>query len=177
MPFQTCLTILICLILGISGCMKAVAPKPAPPPAEVVSPPQVEMIGPYDSEIPVEYLDRLRRIPVAADEAAPLTLLTVADHFAVRGEVDKALHFLERAADGFVLGKNRSGEATAWSRKVILLFHFNREKEALGLIREAGGKMEGAAADRFPRVSGGPSRPSAGGFPPRPFAAEPVAPG
>ncbi|MEK7826447.1 MAG: hypothetical protein AAB299_01715 [Thermodesulfobacteriota bacterium] len=27
MPFQTCLTILICLILGISGCMKAVAPK------------------------------------------------------------------------------------------------------------------------------------------------------
>ena len=165
MPFQTCLTILICLILGISGCMKAVAPKPAPPPAEVVSPPQVEMIGPYDSEIPVEYLDRLRRIPVAADEAAPLTLLTVADHFAVRGEVDKALHFLERAADGFVLGKNRSGEATAWSRKVILLFHFNREKEALGLIREAGGKWKAPPLTAFPAYLEGHRALLQGDFP------------
>jgi hypothetical protein len=32
MPFQTCLKILICLILGVSGCMKAVAPPAAPPP-------------------------------------------------------------------------------------------------------------------------------------------------
>ena len=152
MPFQTYLTILICLILGIPGCMKAVTPKPAPPPAEAVSPPQVEREGPYDSEIPVEYLNRLRRIPVAADEAAPLTLLTVADHFAVRGEVDKALHFLDRAADGFVLGKNRSGEATAWSRKIILLFNFNREKEALGLIREAVGKWRLPPLTAFPEI-------------------------
>jgi len=150
MPFQTCWSILICLILGISGCMKTVAPKPAPPPAEAASPPQVEIKGPYDSEIPEEYLNRLRRIPVAADEAAPLTLLTIADHFAVRGEVDKALHFLDQAADGFVLGKNRNGEATAWSRKVILLFHFNREKEALRLIREAGGKWKAPPLTAFP---------------------------
>ena len=150
MPFQTCWSILICLILGISGCMKTVAPKPAPPPAEAASPPQVEIKGPYDSEIPEEYLNRLRRIPVAADEAAPLTLLTIADHFAVRGEVDKALHFLNQAADGFVLGKNRNGEATAWSRKVILLFHFNREKEALRLIREAGGKWKAPPLIAFP---------------------------
>ena len=46
MPFQTCLTILICLILGIPGCMKAVTPKPAPPPAVAAPPPQVEREGP-----------------------------------------------------------------------------------------------------------------------------------
>ncbi|MEK7242580.1 MAG: hypothetical protein AAB112_00215, partial [Thermodesulfobacteriota bacterium] len=108
---------------------------------------------------------RLRRIPVAADEAAPLTLLTVADHFAVRGEVDKALHFLERAADGFVLGKNRSGEATAWSRKVILLFHFNREKEALGLIREAGGKWKAPPLTAFPAYLEGHRALLQGDFP------------
>ena len=165
MPFQTCLTILICLILGIPGCMKAVAPKPAPPPAEAVSPPHVEWKGPYDSEIPVEYLNRLRRIPVAADEAASLTLLTIADHFAARGEVEKALHFLDQAANGFVLGKNRSGEATAWSRKVILLFHFNREKEALGLIRDAGEKWKAPPMNAFPAYLEGHRALLQGDFP------------
>ena len=152
MPFQTCLTILICLILGVSGCMKAVAPKPgaapaAPPPPP---PPQVELKGPYDSEIPAEYLNLLRRVSVAADEAVPLTFLTVADHFAARGEVDKALHFLDRAADGFVQGKNRSGEATAWSRKVILLSNFGREPEARDLIHEAGEKWMAPPLRAFP---------------------------
>ena len=148
MRFQNCLTILICLILGIPGCMKAVTPKPATPPAEV-APPQVEIKGPYDSEIPEEYLNRLRRIPVAADEAAPLTLLTIANHFAVRGEVEKALHFLDRAAAGFALGKNRSGEATAWSRKVTLLFNFGQKEEAVGLIREAGEKWKSPPLPAF----------------------------
>ena len=148
MHFQACLTILICLILGVSGCMKAVAPKPGAPPA--APPPQVELKGPYDSEIPAEYLNRLRRVSVAADEAVPLTFLTVSDHFAARGEVDKALHFLDRAADGFVREKNRSGEATAWSRKVILLSNFGREPEARDLVHEAGGKWMAPPLRAFP---------------------------
>jgi CHAT domain-containing protein len=148
MPFQTFLTILICLILGVSGCMKAVVPKPPPP--STPPPPQVELKGPYDSEIPAEYLNRLRRVSAATDEAVPLTFLTVADHFAARGEVDKALHFLDRAADGFVRGKNGSGEATAWSRKVILLSNFGRETEARDLIHEAGGKWTAPPLRAFP---------------------------
>lgn len=95
MPFQICLTILICLVLGISGCMKAATPKPGALPAE--PPPKVELKGPYDSEIPPEYLELLRRAPVPAGEAVPLTFLAVADHFAARGEVERALHFLDRA--------------------------------------------------------------------------------
>jgi len=149
MPFQTCLTILICLILGVSGCMKAVAPKPGAPPAPP-PPPQVELKGPYDSEIPAEHLNRLRRVTAAADEAVPLTFLTVAEHFAARGEVDKAIHFLDRAADGFVRGNNRSGEATAWSRKVILLSNFGREPEARDLIHEAGEKWMAPPLRAFP---------------------------
>jgi CHAT domain-containing protein len=145
MPFQTCLTILICLILSVSGCTKAVAPMPSGAP-----PPQIELKGPYDSDIPAEYLSRLRRVSVADDEAVPLTFLTVADHFAARGEVDKALHFLDRAADGFVRGKNRSGEATAWSRKVILLSNFGRETEARDLIHEAGEKWMAPPLRAFP---------------------------
>jgi CHAT domain-containing protein len=165
MPFQTCWSILICLILAIPGCMKAVTPKSAPPPPQAVAPTPAVWESPYDSEIPEEYLTRLRRIPVADDETASLNLLTVADHFAVRGEVDKALHFLDRAAAGFALGKNRSGEATAWSRKIILLFNFNREKEALGMIREAGGKWRSPPLTAFPAYLEGHRALLQGDFP------------
>ena len=164
MPFQICLTILICLILGASGSMKAGAPTPGAPPA-APPPPQVELKGLYDSEIPAEYLNRLRRVSVAADEALPLTFLTVADHFAARGEVDKALHFLDRAADGFVRGKNRSGEATAWSRKVILLSNFGREPEARDLIHEAGEKWMAPPLRAFPEYLEGHRALQQGDFP------------
>ncbi len=148
MPFQICLTILICLILGISGCMKTVTPKPpVAPPAE---PPKVELKEFHDEEIPAEYLDRLRDVRGPTDEAVSLIFLTVADHFAARGEVDRALHFLDKAADGFVMGKNRSGEATAWSRKIILLSNMDRETEALDLIREAGKKWNAPPLKAFP---------------------------
>jgi len=148
MPFQICLTVLICLILGISGCMKAAAPKPAAPPTE--PPPKAELKGPYDSEIPAEFLDLLRRVPVPAGEAVPLTFLAVADHFAGRGEEDRALHFLDRAADEFVRGNNRSGEAGAWSRKVLLLSDFGREAEARELIRGGGESWTAPPLRAFP---------------------------
>jgi CHAT domain-containing protein len=148
MPFQACLTIVIFLILGISGCMKAAAPKPpVAPPAE---PPKVELKEIHDYGIPAEYRGLLQGFTGSADEAVPLLFLTVADNFAARGEVDNALQFLDKAADGFVAGKNKSGEATAWSRKVILLSNIDREKEALGLIREAEGKWNAAPLKAFP---------------------------
>jgi len=45
MPFQTFLMILICIILGVSGCMKAIAPEPGTPSA-VAPPPKVELKKP-----------------------------------------------------------------------------------------------------------------------------------
>lgn len=136
MPFQICLMILICLILGFSGCMKAVAPKPAEPPvAPSAAPPVVEFKAPYDSEIPEEYVDLLRRVPVPAGEAVPLIFLAVAERFAAHGEEEMALYFLGRSADGFNREKNASGEAAAWSRKVVLLSDSGREAEANELIR------------------------------------------
>ena len=68
MPFQTCFTILICLMLGISGCMKAAAPMPSPPPAERAPLPQVETKRPHDSEPPAEDLNRLHRTPADVDD-------------------------------------------------------------------------------------------------------------
>lgn len=135
MPLQACWTILICLILGVSGCMKAVAPKPAPPP--VVPPPKAELQTPYDSEIPAGYLDLLRRVPVPADEAVPLTFLAVADHFAARGEEERALAFFDRAADLYVREMNRNGAAAALSRKAVFLSDSGREAEADEMIRSA----------------------------------------
>jgi CHAT domain-containing protein len=148
MPFQFCLMVLICLIMGISGCMKAAAPKPAALPIE--PPPKAELKGPYDSEIPAEFLDLLRRVPVPSGEAVPLTFLAVADQFAAQGEDERALHFLDRAADGFVRGKNQSGEAAAWSRKVILLSGSGRETEARELIRGGGEVWKTAPFRAFP---------------------------
>lgn len=154
MPFHFCLAILISLILAIPGCMTSVAPKPEPPapppPVRAAAPPQVTIAVPHASEIPAPHLERLRRIPVAADGSIPLTLLTVADHFAGRGEANKALDFLDQAAAGFALHKNQSGEATAWGRKALLLFQFNREGEALALIREAGERWKAPPLKAFP---------------------------
>jgi CHAT domain-containing protein len=163
MPFQACMTILICLILGISGCMKAVAPKP--PAAPDAEPPKVELKGIYDDEIPAEYLDLLRGVPGPADEAVPLILLAVADHFAARGEADRALHFLDKAAAGFVAGKSRSGEATAWSRKIIFLSNMDRETEARDLIREAGKKWNAPPLKAFPEYLEGHRALLQGDFP------------
>lgn len=133
---QICLTILICLILGVSGCMKAVAPKPVLPPAEL--PPKAEPKIPYDSEIPAQYLDLLRRVPLSDREAVPLTYLAVADHFAAQGEEESALRFFDRAVDRFVREKNRSGEAAARIRKALFLSDSGREAEVHEIISDAG---------------------------------------
>lgn len=163
MPLQICLTILICLILGVSGCMKAVAPKPAPPFVE--PPPKVEPKTPYDSEIPAHYLDLLNRIPAPAGEAVPLTCLAVADHFAALGEEERALLFLDRAAEGFVREKNRSGEAAARSRKAVLLSDSGRESEADEMIRGAGEEWETPPLRAFSRYFEGHRALQKGDFP------------
>ncbi len=162
MPFRTFLTILISLGLVVSGCVKAVAPILVAP---VAPPPQVELKGPYDSEIPAEYLNRLRDVAAASGEALPLTLFAVADHFASRGEVDKAIHFLDRAAERFVREKNRSGEAAARSRKVLLLSDFGRETEALRLIRAAGERWTKPPLRAFPEYLEGHRALLQGNFP------------
>ncbi len=96
MQYRPWLSILLCLPLGISGCMKAVE-KVAVPPAE---PMRIELNGPYDGDIPGEYRDRLLSVD-AADRIIPQIFLVVAGRFEQEGEEGKALHFLDRAAGLF----------------------------------------------------------------------------
>ena len=145
---QICLTIVLCLILGICGCAKSVPPpKPVAPLPE--PPPKAERMTPYDSEIPAEYLDRFVRSSVPVAEAVSLTCLAVADHFAARGEVDRALLFLDRAAEGFIGERNGGGEAVALSRKVILLDDSGREIEADEISRGAIARWKGSPLRAF----------------------------
>jgi CHAT domain-containing protein len=147
MPFQPWLTIFICLVLGLSGCMKAVEKKiPVPVPEKKV---KIELKGPYDSSIPKEYHDSLRELD-AGDWRIPQIFLAVAGRFETEGDEEKALHFFDRAAEAFVGKQDRSGEALTFSRKFILLLQAGREREALALLREGSEKWTTTPLRAFP---------------------------
>jgi CHAT domain-containing protein/tetratricopeptide (TPR) repeat protein len=145
MPFQPWFAILICLMFGLSGCMKAVE-------HAVVQPTQkarVELTGPYDWEIPQEYQDRLQSVD-ADDWTIPPVFLAVAVHFEMEGEDGKALHFLDRAAEAFVRKNDSSGEALAFCRKALLLMHAGRKRDALDLLKEGGERWTTPPLSAFP---------------------------
>jgi CHAT domain-containing protein len=150
MPFHPRLAILVCLILGLSGCMKAVEKVVMPPP----EPARVELNGPYDADIPHEYLDRLRGVE-ASDWIIPQLFLVIAGHFETDGEVEKALHFLDRAAEVFVARYDSSGEALIFCRKALLLTHAGRKREALDLMRQGSEKWQSPSLRAFPEYADG----------------------
>lgn len=137
MPFPALWVILA--IVTVSGCMKA-ATQESHAPSAVSAPPAVRLEGVHDAEIPEMYIKRLRGAVSPTDETVPLTFMAVADHFAAKGEVEKALHFLDRAAGVFVEMRSQSGEATAWCRKFILMLDWGWDHQAQDLLREVQGK-------------------------------------
>ena len=145
MPYRPWHAILICLVLGLSGCMKAVE-KVAVLPAEPV---RIELNGPYDPDIPQVYRDRLLSVD-AADRIIPQIFLIVAGRFAQEGDEGKALHFLDRATALFAGRNESSGEALTFCRKVLLLMDAGREREALDLLREGAEKWTAPPLRAFP---------------------------
>jgi CHAT domain-containing protein/tetratricopeptide (TPR) repeat protein len=146
MPFQPRLAILICFILGLSGCMKAVEKAVVPPPAQKV---KIELNGPYDPDIPGEYLDRLRGLD-ANDWTIPPVFLAVSGYFEMEGEEGQALHFLDRAAAAFARKNESSGEALVFCRKALLLMHAGRESDTLDLLRKGGERWTTPPLRAFP---------------------------
>lgn len=147
MPFQLWLTIFIALTFGLSGCMKAVEKTIAVPPAEKKE--KIVLNGPYDSHIPNEYHDSLRKLD-ADDWRIPQIFLAVAGRFEREGDDEKALHFFDRAAEAFVGIQDHSGEALTFSRKFLLLLQVGREREALALLREGNEKWTRTPLRAFP---------------------------
>jgi hypothetical protein len=92
MPFQPWIAIVLCLIFSLFGCMKAVEQAVAPPPAQKA---RIELTGPFDRDIPREYLDRLQAAD-ADDWTIPPVFLAVAGHFEAEGEEGEALHICRR---------------------------------------------------------------------------------
>jgi hypothetical protein len=155
MPLHPRLTIFVCLILGLSGCMKAVEKKiPVPVPEKKA---RIELKDPYDSSIPKEYHDSLRELD-ADDWRIPQIFLAVAGRFETEGDEEKALHFFDRASEAFAGKQDHSGEALTFSRKFLLLLQTGREREALALQR----KMDNDASSGLPGVSRRPLRLAAG---------------
>jgi CHAT domain-containing protein/tetratricopeptide (TPR) repeat protein len=150
MPYKPWLAILICLALGLSGCMKAVEKAAVPP----VAPVRIELNGPYDGDIPREYRDRLLGVD-AADWTIPQIFLAVAGHFETEGEERKALHFLDKAAEVFAGRYDSSGEALIFCRKILLLMNAGREREALDLLREGSEKWTDPPLRAFPEYVDG----------------------
>jgi CHAT domain-containing protein len=147
MSFQPRVTIFICLILALSGCMTVVEKKIAVPPPEKKA--SIELKGPYDSSIQKEHQDILRKIDID-DWRIPQVFLAVAGRFETEGDEEKALHYLDRAAQAFVGMKDHSGEALAFSRKFLLLRQVGREPEALALMREGREKWTKTPLRAFP---------------------------
>jgi CHAT domain-containing protein len=147
MPLHPWLTIFICLILGLSGCMKAVEKKiPVPVPEKKA---RIELKDPYDSSIPKEYHDSLRELD-ADDWRIPQIFLAVAGRFEIEGDEEKALHFFDRASEAFAGKQDHSGEALTFSRKFLLLLQTGREREALALLREGSEKWTTTPLRAFP---------------------------
>jgi CHAT domain-containing protein len=148
MPIQPWFAILICIILSLSGCMKAAEKKITVPVPEIkisVEPPVV----PYDPDIPKEYGDLLRGAQ-ADDWRIPQIFLALAGRYEAEGEEGRVLHFLDRAAKAFVLNKDHSGEALVFSKKALILMQTGREREALALLREGGKKWTEPPLRAFP---------------------------
>jgi CHAT domain-containing protein/tetratricopeptide (TPR) repeat protein len=141
--------VLTCLLLATAGCMKAVTPEPAP----VAEPPKVEAPVEMDPDIPEEY--RKHFIISLAEGTLPDLFCLLAGRFASAGEEGKALHLLDRAADGFAETGNHAGEASVWSRKVLFLFDAGRDRDALSLAAEGSGKWKEPPLSAFPKYLAG----------------------
>jgi CHAT domain-containing protein len=150
MSFHPWFTILMCFILGLSGCMKA-AEKVVVPPTEAA---RIERNDSFDPDIPDEYRDRLRGVD-AADWAITQIFLAVAGNLEAKGEEQKALYFLDRAAEAFAGKREASGGALVFCRKVILLLDAGREEQALALMREGEEKWTALPLRAFPEYLAG----------------------
>jgi CHAT domain-containing protein len=150
MHFLPRFAILACLILGLTGCMKAAEKMVVPPPPPTTTTTaRIELRGPYDSDIPREYQDRLSNL-AASDRTIPPLFLAIAGHFKAQGEEEKALHFLDRAAEWFAGRQEEAGVALAFSKKAILLWDAGREAEALALLGAISEKWTAPPLNAFP---------------------------
>jgi CHAT domain-containing protein len=112
------------------GCAGALQKIPVPPESIV----NVSFDGPYDADIPPAFVKRIKAASFLADSALPDLWVGVGLYFELRGDELRSLHFYDRAIDKFQKREDRTGEATAVTRKIVLLCRFGRFPEALSEV-------------------------------------------
>ena len=137
--------LLACLCLAAGGCATMAKVMPAPPDFLV----KIRLDGPYDKDIPADFVKQLKGASVASDWAIPYIFMSVGQRFESLGDETRALHFYDRAMAGFQARRNTGGEGSAFNRKVFALYEFGRIREAFDLIRRQEARWPAAPAHAF----------------------------
>ena len=150
MSFQPWFAILICILVSLSGCMKAAEKKiTVPVPETKATKAIVEQQVPYDPDIPKEYHHLLPGAK-ADDWRIPHIFLALADRHMADGQEGRAIYFLDRAAKAFAVKSDSSGEALVFSKKILFLMQTGREREAQELLKEGSEKWTEPPLIAFP---------------------------
>ncbi len=127
------LILTIFLLIGINGCTGIMENILSPPDMLV----KIELKGLYDKDIPENFVNQLKGASLVSDWAIPYIFVSVGLHFESLGDEVRATHFFDRAITEFHQRKNATGEGTALSRKIFVLYQFGKMQDAYNTIKEA----------------------------------------
>lgn len=119
-------------LVGIQGCGG---------PSETVIAPSDSMsktvlTGPYDKEIPQNFINQLKEASLTNDWAVPYIFVVVGMHYESLGDPIRSIHFFERAIHEFRQRKDQTGEGTALNRKIFALYSFGKIEDAYKVIQD-----------------------------------------
>ena len=125
--------ILIIFLMMISGCSSIMDNLPVPPDMFV----KLELNGPYDKEIPQEFIKQLKNTSLVSDWAIPYIFVSIGMHFDSSCDELRAIHFFDRAITEFRRRRDSTGEGTALNHKIVTLCKFGKIKDAFDAISDA----------------------------------------
>lgn len=129
----------------LCGCAGALQKMPIPPDVLV----QISFDGPYDADIPLEFVKQIKTASLVADSALPDLWFGVGLHFELRGDESRSLHFYDRAIDKFRKREDPTGEAMAVTRKIVLLCRFGRFPDARQVMEKVRQTLPGGLLRAF----------------------------
>jgi tetratricopeptide (TPR) repeat protein len=98
---------------------------------------KIELKGPYDKEMPEKFVNQLKGASFTSDWAIPYIFMSVGMHFESAGDEIRAVHFFDRAITECRRRYDTTGEGTALSRKIFVLYEFGKIQDAYNTIAEA----------------------------------------
>ncbi len=145
-PFSLCLRLFILFLAICCGACAGLI-KPSLPDASFFTP--LSLDGPYDADIPPEYVSRLKAANSAGHTFLPYAFLGIAAYFEELGDEERCVHFHERAIAQFRQNGNTTGQAVVEARKIAALMKFGETKRASALTDELENKGAGYLPEAF----------------------------